>query len=91
MDKVTVKLGRPFKSLEGPAQHFIEMRTLVTVGDMRVANKASDKNDVAFFALVVRMSGRDASEIEQLSLADYNKCVEVLDFGEEKDSPDPKG
>lgn len=89
-DTKTVKLSKPFKSFEGTATHFIEMRTVVTVGDLRAANKAEQKGDPALFALIVRMSGRIDAEIEQLAVADYNKLCEALDFGAEKDASDPK-
>lgn len=86
MHKETVKLEFPYKDLENVDQFQVEIRTKVTVGDWRAASKQSKDLEERIFHMVMRCSGLDVKEIEQLTLSDYQKLADKLDMGD----TDPK-
>lgn len=83
----TIQLRRPVKTKAGKEITEVTVEGPVMTGDWRVAARQAkgDTNELSFY-LVCRMTGLEPVDLEKLVHADFQKCVNALDTGDD----DPK-
>lgn len=62
----------------------VQMRTILRMGDLRVARKASKEPEEQTFFLVQRLSGLSDVEVEQLAVQDFQALADMIDWGNDE-------
>ena len=72
-----------FKSLSSQeVVTHVQMRTILRMGDLRVARKAAPGNaEEQTFFLVQRLSGLSDVEVEQLEVQDFQNLADMINWG----------
>jgi hypothetical protein len=77
-------LKHPFKSLVSKEMvESVQMRVVCKVGDFRAARKFSKESEDQTFLMIVRLSGLDEAEVDQLAMEDFNALAGMISWGGE--------